>query len=43
MYIYIYIYIQETFETNLSASQKEETADQKAYEDLQLSMLFAYC
>jgi len=26
--------MKETFESNLSASQKEETADQKAYEDL---------
>ena len=36
MYTYIQLYIntKETFETNLSASQKEETADQKAYEDL---------
>ena len=26
--------MKETFESNLSASQKEEMADQKAYEDL---------
>ena len=28
------IFLQETFEADLAASQKEESANQKAYEDL---------